>query len=49
MKAKKAQICWVHSLILFEDDKGKEILYSVGINNAKYLGVTDEQLGDSEA
>lgn len=49
MKAKKAANCWVHSLILFEDDKGKDVLYSVGINNAKYLGVTDEQLGDAEA
>lgn len=24
-------------------------MYSVGINNPKYLGVTDEQLGDSDA
>lgn len=49
MKAKKAEICYHHSLVLFEDESGKETLYSVGINNAKYLGVNDDQLGDLDS
>lgn len=49
MKAKKVRAMYQHALVLFEDDKGNEVLYSVGINNAKCLGVSDDQLGDSEA
>jgi len=49
MKAKKITTCWNHSLVLFEDNIGKEFLYSLGTNNFKYLGVPEDQLGDSEA
>lgn len=42
MKAKKIATCWNHSLVLFEDADGKEVLYSLGINNYKYLGVPED-------
>lgn len=49
MKAKKISSGWNHSLVLFEDNSGKEMLYSLGISNYKYLGVPEDQLGDSES
>lgn len=51
LKAKKIAICWKHALILFEDpnNNNKEVLYSFGIDNHKYLGIPEDQLGDSEA
>lgn len=49
LKAKKVTTCWHHSLVLFEDDKGKESLYSIGINKHKQMGVTEEQLGETDA
>jgi len=42
MKAKKIATCWNHSLVLFDDTNGKEVLYSLGVNNSKYLGVPDD-------
>lgn len=49
MKAKKIATCWNHSLVLFDDANGKEVLYSLGVNNSKFLGVPDDQLGDAES
>lgn len=49
MRAKKVATCWSHSLILFEDKNGKEVLYSCGINNYKYLGVPEDQMGDNSS
>lgn len=47
-KAKKAECSNVHSLVLFEDLKGKDVLYSVGTSGYKHLGVPEDQLGDAE-
>lgn len=42
MKAKRVTSSINHTLVLFEDDKGNEFLYSLGISNAKSLGITDD-------
>lgn len=39
LKQKKIKINDRHTIILFEDENGKDILYSVGIHGASYLGM----------
>jgi len=51
MKAKKASCGLLHSLILFEDKQGKELLYSVGIkfgSEYAHLGVEEDMAEDQE-
>lgn len=38
-KAKKIKTNDRHTIILFEDKNGKDVLYSVGIHGASYLGM----------
>lgn len=47
MKVKKIDISNSHSLILFEDDNGKDHLYSIGANDPRYLGLTQEEYVDA--
>jgi len=52
MKAKKITKCWNHSLVLFEEANGNEVLYSLGTGDKashKYFGVAEDKLGDSES
>lgn len=50
-RAKRVSCGPVHSLVLFEDKRGKELLYSVGNksgSDAAHLGVPDDQTQDAE-
>lgn len=48
MKAKKVAVSEYHSLCLFENESGKDVLYSIGKSHWKALGVTTDELGNDE-
>lgn len=47
-KAKKIKTGYYHTIILFEDENGKEMLYSVGTRERRYLGIAPSDWESSE-